>query len=303
MVKVFIDIRNGQVTKSKVLKTIRCVSRWKNLTDVYCTRDVAEKAADILLELERLLETVGVKMNEDEDKKPQRSRAKRGTIDPTPPILSSYTHQSLPPALFSAKALDVRALATKKDLEELGLIYREYFGGNEQDQDCPPEEVSLPLELTDATSDDVGMDMEMSMAPGLLAYRLSLRHETMLPYQFISTRCKKGYNPWDRPELFQPESLELNPDLSELRLHWHQLAGLHSLARTVFSEEPKSGQCAGILLGDEVGLGKTAQALASIGWINQVILMQERKMGLPPVIGEFVVLLSIHGLNKNYIKS
>jgi len=49
--------------------------------------------------------------------------------------------------------------------------------------------------------------------------------------------------------------------LSILKLHWYQVAGIHSILWSIFSTDQNHPQVSGILVGDEVELGKTAQTI------------------------------------------
>lgn len=49
------------MTKTKVARTIRAVSRWRDVAEMYGTAENLEKAAHIMAEVERLLDEVGVK--------------------------------------------------------------------------------------------------------------------------------------------------------------------------------------------------------------------------------------------------
>jgi TATA-binding protein-associated factor len=54
------DLGKGRVTKAKVIRTIRAVARWKDITDIYGTKDNLLKAADMLAEVNRVMEGLGV---------------------------------------------------------------------------------------------------------------------------------------------------------------------------------------------------------------------------------------------------
>jgi TATA-binding protein-associated factor len=130
----------------------------------------------------------------------------------------------------------------------------------------------------DFGSDELGMEGEARLSPRALAKALGFVDK--LPYQFNNTRHMTGLNPWDQPESFQAPT-QLNP----LKLHWHQLAGVHSMARNIFTSEATQSM-RGILVADEVGLGKTALSVAFIAFVNQVKVIQDRNQKLPAVIRE-----------------
>jgi len=80
--------------------------------------------------------------------------------------------------------------------------------------------------------------------------------------------------PWDDQSIFNVSKNRIPSHLSILGLHWHQLAGIHSIVCTIFiATEDLSHPC-GVLIGDEVGLGKTAQAIGVIAFLNMVIFLQ-----------------------------
>jgi hypothetical protein len=58
------DINNKRdgLTKQDIISTIRAVSKWKNIAEVYGTKENMDKAENMLAELHRLLESVGVKV-------------------------------------------------------------------------------------------------------------------------------------------------------------------------------------------------------------------------------------------------
>jgi len=66
----------------------------------------------------------------------------------------------------------------------------------------------------------------------------------------------------------------------DLRLEWVQLAGIHAMVKKTWDiAERTEGRGRGVLLADEVGVGKTAQAMGFIAFINQIGYLEEN--GLP----------------------
>ena len=65
----------------------------------------------------------------------------------------------------------------------------------------------------------------------------------------------------------------------------------------LFDEKPAPGKCLGVLIADEVGLGKTFQAATAIAFFLDVVIRQEiRKNGPtpdPPIIGNPPAYLAI----------
>lgn len=184
-------------------------------------------------------------------------------------------------------------MATEEDVTDIFNLYHEYFDNDVQDEDEPPipDVVDDKQELNDCGG-DFGMEAEATMTPASLA--LSLGFKTGLPPLFNTLRHRSGISPWDDSTLFvDPNTDPLPGYLSKMRLHWHQLGGVHSIVRSVFSKDADpQRQTLGVLVGDEVGLGKTAQAIAFIAFLNQAIWLQRSKRKLPRVLGEMAALIA-----------
>lgn len=132
---------------------------------------------------------------------------------------------------------------------------------------------------------DAGTEVEAKMSLDELAFNLGFKGG--LPLLFNTHRHRGGSTPW-APE--PPNCFDLNgplhSDLDLIKLHWHQLAGVHAIIRKNFTSEPAKGRCTGILLADEVGLGKTFQAATVIAFMSDLVLRQSHNFPLPPMIGK-----------------
>ncbi|KAF8500014.1 P-loop containing nucleoside triphosphate hydrolase protein [Hysterangium stoloniferum] len=233
-IKAFKDLDQDDVTKGKIIQTMRAVAKWKEIADTYNTKSNQEKAAEMIGEIERLLENIGIK----------------GAGEPK-------TRRTGPQRrLFRNNCTLFINMATEKDLEEFSL--------------------------NDIESGDMGMEKEYNLDPNTLAVNIGFTRDN-LPHQFISAHHVMGKNAWDQPELFVTKP---NPDyLVENRLHWHQIVGVHSMARKIFTPTSDPDHCCGILICDEVGPGKTSLTIAIIAFLNQSISMQQRGQ-LPPVLAD-----------------
>lgn len=168
---------------------------------------------------------------------------------------------------------------------ELANIYDEYFSTEVDEDQEPPLTYSSPSkqELNDCGG-DFGMELEQEMTPASLA--LALGFKTGRPTSFNALR-HRSLTPWDSPTPFPHKDVDpLPPLFSKSALHWHQLAGVHSIVRSVFSEAPNPSHTAGVLIGDEVGLGKTAQAIAFIAFLQQTIVAQKSNRSLPRILSK-----------------
>lgn len=161
-------------------------------------------------------------------------------------------------------------------------VYDEYFN------DASESEGGLIIPFShlpeDVDNADLGMETEGSLSLDVLAARIGFTRYN-LPHQFAHLRHVSGLESWSNPELFETIT-PLPNHLIPNRLHWHQIAGVHSIARSIFSTAPRCHQSTGMLISDEVGLGKTALAISAIAFLNQVIRLQDHNHELPPVIGK-----------------
>ncbi|KAG6848956.1 hypothetical protein H0H93_012463 [Arthromyces matolae] len=180
----------------------------------------------------------------------------------------------------------VPAVASEKDVEDIVNLFYDCFEADvDDDSDVRPEDNLIPASqaaMNDHLSKggDFGVEMELTMGPKSLARELGfVSHH--LPAGFIPVRHVAGLNLWDNPKAFTSRE-----HLIQSSLHWHQLAGIHATIRHTFSEQPDDHVNHGILIGDEVGLGKTAQTIATIACLNQAIDAQLAKQALPPAIAK-----------------
>ena len=137
------------------------------------------------------------------------------------------------------------------------------------------------------------MEEEAKMTPASLA--ISLGYRTGIPPSFNIVRDRSGSSPWDNPDSFSYTNIDALPDnLTKLRLHWHQLAGNHSILRSILSQVPDTSRVLGILIADEVGLGKTAQAIAVVVFFMQAVFLQQTNRKLPRILRTSALLSPRH---------
>lgn len=277
MIDIAADVDKAEPTKNSVLNTIRAVSKWKNLAGVYGTDENVQKAEGMLSEIERLLEACGAEVK----KRPAATRSGKS-------MYSLIFRRNRPPdmfaELFKKKPEAFKNLATAEDLLLLTRVYNEYFNDIPDDDGPLIEPHSLlPFDLEDADGGDMGMEVECTLDPTTLATALGFSRRK-LPYQYNELRHLSGLTPWSDKQLFDTKP---RPDcLVNNELHWHQLAGVHSIVRNTFTATPDPNHCTGVLVADEVGLGKTAQSISVIAFLNHCIFLQENGMELPSVLGE-----------------
>lgn len=185
---------------------------------------------------------------------------------------------------LATNKIDTFELASEEDLADIMRLYQEYFMPSEDDDDDSPvlgHEDPINFNLQDVEDGDLGMEEESKLDPDTLAHRLGFLKKR-LPPQFMGFRHRSS-TAWDNIDNFS----DLN-SLQPLQLHWHQLSGVHSFARNTFTSKPSDTHCTGMLICDEVGLGKTALTISIIAFLSQCVLLQEKKAELPPVLGKLL---------------
>lgn len=176
-------------------------------------------------------------------------------------------------------------LASEEDVSDVLNLYHEYFDQDLEDEEQPISDALPEQQKLNDCGGDFGMEEEAKMTPASLA--LSLGYRTGLPPSFNRVRDRSGSTPWDKSDAFSNANMDSLPDnLTKLRLHWHQLAGNHSIMRSVLSKVPDSSRVLGVLVADEVGLGKTAQAIAVLAFLMQAVFLQQTKKKLPRILGK-----------------
>src|SRR6201999_4277321 len=84
------------------------------------------------------------------------------------------------------------------------------------------------------------------------------------------------YNTWDHPQMFEEvySGNNLLPEFAEAALLWHQLVGIASMVDKIFFKSAVT-HVPGIILADAVGVGKTAQMMGLIAFLQFVFLLPE----------------------------
>ena len=179
------------------------------------------------------------------------------------------------------------SLASEGDIADVVNMYTECFnpaGGDpsrlEEQHSNTTFRFGEPVEGADP-----GVEIESRLSPLDLAQNLGF--VLGRPLLFNSHRHDVGLTPWDDPSGFQDwESLNTNPSFTAINLRWHQLAGVHAVLRRLFSKEPIH-EPLGVLIADEVGLGKTLQCTAVVACLTEFVGRQNANPPrcLPPLLG------------------
>lgn len=189
-------------------------------------------------------------------------------------------------ALFSASSDMLRSLASDQAIQDAIALYHEYFGASSNAVDDVPviQLRSLAGAFDESTEGaDIGTEYEATKSRQVLANNLGFIEE--LPLLFNTTRHTAGLTRWTSFEAFQIEpGAPVPPEIRNLNLHWHQLAGIHSILRACFTSESRPTHCTGILVADEVGLGKTYQSAAVIACLADAVTKQKEKLPAAPLL-------------------
>ena len=194
-----------------------------------------------------------------------------------------------------SKKIIISRIAEDADLEALWHRYRRAFEPKEVDpeQTLEDEEVDMDhahLDMVMAGLGDLGVEEEAMKTLQELSVGLGFS-PCGLPRFFATTHNKNDLNGWDHPDRYS-----VGADATPGYLMWHQVASVHAMVRkTFYSQAEPEGPTGklykdkvGLLLADEVGLGKTVQLLAYIAFLMQVQEAQVRSTNLPipPIVGE-----------------
>jgi SNF2 family DNA or RNA helicase len=165
-----------------------------------------------------------------------------------------------------------------EEIKEMELYLDMAFEPLAQDAGEPPS-----LKYSTFVTEDLGMELKARLSYQQLSKRLGYLEDD-LPVVFNKYRHSANLNAWDSQDLFKHDGKN-QPELKPNRLHWHQLAGIHAIARSVFTKQPNHSP-RGILVADDVGLGKTSLTIGFIALLNETIARRQRKHPDPPVFSE-----------------
>lgn len=190
----------------------------------------------------------------------------------------------------------LKSLASQEDVADIFNLYADFFPTVFDSVSLVDQVPTIGFQFGESVDGlDLGVEVESSLSPAALANNLGFIQG--LPLLFSTYRHRGGLSAWDvaNAQLFDPSKAAEDVDMQPISLHWHQLAGVHSVIRKIFTETPNSGGCHGILIADEVGLGKTFQAATLIAFLSDFILRQsfEPPIPLPPIIRKFFLCPSL----------
>lgn len=171
----------------------------------------------------------------------------------------------------------LKSLSSEQEIEDINLMYHEHFDNPLNAIDDLPLIEREPLIknpfgplVNDA---DTGTEVEALLSDEVIADNLGFVNK--IPLLFNAHRHMDGHNCWANPEAFEFNVKALPPWIKKIELHWHQLAGMHAIVRAIFTPEPLPKHCTGVLIADEVGLGKTYQAATVVASLADAAMRQD----------------------------
>jgi hypothetical protein len=180
--------------------------------------------------------------------------------------------------------LNLEALATEDIIEHFRTSYLEMIMKPEVAEVSEDLDFSAPADpqILDVLGgvmkgQDLGVSVFSDRTSEGLCTLLDWPQDQDSPF-ILPFRHADGHMEFDKGQeaLFQhldPFTLDLPHPFAAQCLKWHQLLGIVSAVHQVFSSSDQASEC-GILLADEIGLGKTAQGLGLIAFLTQMVVYE-----------------------------
>lgn len=180
----------------------------------------------------------------------------------------------------AARAHKVRiaSLAAAGDVEEIWALYLQLFETEAGQLEVPrveDDEDPSGREDWENTSEDLGVDGWREMDNETLNHLLQFPGGK--PVLFAEFRSKSGLCAWE--EDMSMKFVKENNDMEQLSLLWHQRVGVAAIVDKVWLSNETEGDVPGILIADEVGVGKTALTMGTIAFVIDAYWVQEVAAG------------------------
>jgi len=277
---ILLELDRGKPTKAKITTVIAQVMKWKQLAEVLMKGEEA-KIEQMENELKHLMAGLGA------DVKPTVNKKSSGYfMHYFVSCFSLYRTERL------SRVTDqmLRSLTKGEDVADVVNLYTDRLN-SERGDPLQLEEQHPTITFQHGEHADPGVEVESSLSPNILARSLGFATNG-LPLLFNAYRNDGGVTPWHDPAAFENLGrLQNDPAFSPIRLRSHQIAGTHAVFRRLFSNEPKRDTL-GMLIADDVGLGKTLQCMTILACLTELVGRQKaRRSHLPPLIGMSFILL------------
>ncbi|KAG2108191.1 uncharacterized protein F5147DRAFT_652914 [Suillus discolor] len=164
-----------------------------------------------------------------------------------------------------AQKVRIASLAAAGDVEEIWALYLQLFETELGQLEVPhveDDEDPSGWEDWENSSEDLGVDGWREMDNGTLNHLLQFPGGK--PMLFTEFRSKSGLCAWeDMSKKFVKE----NNDMEQLSLLWHQCVGVAAIVDKIWLSNETEGDIPGILITDEVGVGKTVK-VQQFRWVS-----------------------------------
>jgi hypothetical protein len=200
-------------------------------------------------------------------------------------------------ARMSKKSVVVADVADKSEVERTWALFVNLFVDVPNDE--PP---SVPNQSEVARWEDDILDRGVGKFKGMPTDDLCLLLGFLggRPPSWMDVRATDPLiNSWDYPNQFQgiKKGAPLPTDLATLELLWHQLVGIASMVDKAFSEH-ENDKVPGFILADAVGVGKTAQIMGFIAFLQLVWLSEQpdSRVPRPLIVGTSILFIFLRTL-------
>jgi hypothetical protein len=180
-------------------------------------------------------------------------------------------------------------LADVESVRQIINLYMDFFQRDDGELHLEGETAGqLWLESCDQ-SGDLGVHDMSKKSEAELSTLLSFPNGRPLAWNSFSAEGKAS-TAWEETDADMIKRYEEggSPDMKPLYLLWHQLVGVASMAEKTWRASNAETPF-GILLADEVGVGKTAQVMAFIAFLQFVQQSEVKGSSRPTLLREYTV--------------
>lgn len=163
------------------------------------------------------------------------------------------------------------------DVDVIWSVYVQFFRVIQPEADVPCLDLNDTIrEDTWAACSDLDVGCFQHLDDNALNNLLHFpegRPSLFAHFRSISRKCA-----WD--EALEKDFVKDNPDMLPVALQWHQRVGVAALVHKFWEVEKHPGGVPGVLLADDVGVGKTALIMGMIAFIIHAYSVQQFARGL-----------------------
>ncbi|KAJ2911463.1 hypothetical protein MD484_g8951, partial [Candolleomyces efflorescens] len=264
----FQELEKEPPTKARVASLVKMVANWRKDVVIWSSEENLLKLAHMELELADIRKALGGRADDDPF---------------NPPVVKKKATKIKPEAF--------KTLAKSEDVQEILALFEAHFAPDEQLPElCAPSSIPFAEPVEGA---DPGVEVEAGMSYDELCTNLMLGEGGLLRL-FNDHRHVNRLTPWTTNgarafEAFQSKK-ENHHLFKPLSMHWHQVAGAHAIVRKFFTKQRSVTNVLGMLIADDVGLGKSFLAALFACFLIELGMRQKKEALLPPLINKFPFL-------------